>query len=334
MSGDNFTEEACVTRVALGDLSNRPVKREFSSIIDDLGSQSECHPRKIVVTGEENSDLAKQSSQTDVGDEKDVWLEDDKQGSDSSATETDIETSQGVAVSAVSDRPNENNEATRCAGTKSVDDGGDASRDSCASTGSMPACSWSGKKDSDEEGRVSFDVKQKNPAISVCKSVGEEDVGVGRLANTLCGSLEWPKSQGSKSFGLDRCVNSGDAADLLKACNCSFCMKAAYIWSDLHYQDIKGRLGALKKSQKEASILANKYAREKQTELHSLGNFTKSSNLESNLTAQWKSLFHHMEDIFVHESNQLQAGYVTLKDLRENCKTDLERTTGVPSSKY
>ncbi|XP_065873279.1 uncharacterized protein [Euphorbia lathyris] len=361
MTGDNFTEEVCITRVALGDLTNRPVKRNFSSISDDLGSQSECSHHKIVVTGDQNLHLAKQSAKTkigdDNGDEKGLLLEEDKQASDSSATETDIDTSQGNAVSVVSNRSNENKEApnlldssvnflTRGTVTKSVDEVGDASRDSCDSTGSMPACSWSGKKDCDEEGRLSSDVKQKNTAINFCTSV-EKDLDVVKLANSLCGSFEssmLPKSQGSKSFELDRCTTlkgdghgcanfSAGGADLLKACNCSFCMKAAYIWSDLHYQDIKGRLGVLKKSQKEASILANKYAREKQTEIHT-GNLNKSSNLESNLAAQWKSLFHHMEDIFVQESNQLQAGYVALKDMRENCKTDLERTNGMPSNKY
>lgn len=62
---------------------------------------------------------------------------------------------------------------------------------------------------------------------------------------------------------------------------------------------------ALKKSQKEASILVNKYARGKQTDLPGQGNSNKSSKLESDLTAQWRSLFHRMEDIFAHESNQL-----------------------------
>ena len=57
----------------------------------------------------------------------------------------------------------------------------------------------------------------------------------------------------------------------------------------------------LKKSQKEASILVQRL---KETGTHGQGN-SKSLNLESDLTSQWKSLFIRMEDIFVHESNQL-----------------------------
>lgn len=62
---------------------------------------------------------------------------------------------------------------------------------------------------------------------------------------------------------------------------------------------------ALKKSQKEANTLAQKSCREKETGTHSQEDTSKSSKLESDLTGQWKSLFCHMEDILVRESNQL-----------------------------
>ncbi|XP_065859029.1 uncharacterized protein [Euphorbia lathyris] len=258
------------------------------------------------------------------------------EASDSSATESDVDiTSQGETNLLDSQFINF---LTGDRVTKSVDEVGDASRDSWESIGSMLECSWYGKKDCDEQGRrLSSDVKQKSPAINVSTSV-EKDLGVGRLANGLFRSVE--SSMLPKSFELDRCTTlkgddhgcanfSAGGADLLKACNCSFCIKAAYIWSDLHYQDIRGRLGVLKKSQKQASILANKT----QSEIHTLRNSNNSSDLESNLAAQWQSLFHHMEETFVHESNQLQPGFVALKDLREQCKTDLERTTGMPYNK-
>ncbi len=58
----------------------------------------------------------------------------------------------------------------------------------------------------------------------------------------------------------------------------------------------------LKKSQKEASNLVQ---RVKETDTHDQGNCSISSKLASDLTSQWKSLFLHMGDIFVHESNQL-----------------------------
>ncbi|KAF9681899.1 hypothetical protein SADUNF_Sadunf05G0051100 [Salix dunnii] len=51
----------------------------------------------------------------------------------------------------------------------------------------------------------------------------------------------------------------------------------------------------------------------------------------SELTDQWRSLFRHMEDMLAIESSQLQAGYLTLKDLKDNCKMDLEMITRMPS---
>ena len=67
-----------------------------------------------------------------------------------------------------------------------------------------------------------------------------------------------------------------------------------------------------KKSQKEAKILVQKSGRGKQTDIHSQGKANKSSKLESDLTSQWRSLFLNMDDIFVHESNQLVSLIVLL----------------------
>ncbi|KAF3512025.1 hypothetical protein F2Q69_00000396 [Brassica cretica] len=147
--------------------------------------------------------------------------------------------------------------------------------------------------------------------------------------------------QNLRSFEMSRCsnvdkeehvnVNMGDDDDLIKSCSCSFCLKAAYIWSDLHYQDIKGRLSALKKSQKVASSLIQRNDKEKQpTGFHALVNSVGAAKLESDLMAQWRSLFLGMGDILAHESNHLQNSFVTMKDLREDCKIDLERATKTP----
>ncbi|KFK38535.1 hypothetical protein AALP_AA3G126600 [Arabis alpina] len=40
-------------------------------------------------------------------------------------------------------------------------------------------------------------------------------------------------------------LNQNLGNDLLRSCSSSFCLKAAYIWSDLHYQSIKGHLSAI-----------------------------------------------------------------------------------------
>ncbi|KAI7741243.1 hypothetical protein M8C21_023853 [Ambrosia artemisiifolia] len=132
------------------------------------------------------------------------------------------------------------------------------------------------------------------------------------------------ESQESKC-GLEPCVGqtgdgfSGACVDMIKDCSCSFCKKAAQLWSDLHYEDIKGRIAAIKKSQKEASILVNRNSRDVAS------NFGKLSNLESDLTGRWKSLFLHMEDIFVREGTQLETSLSTLKEVTDDCKTDLEK---------
>ncbi|KAI3776588.1 hypothetical protein L1987_46374 [Smallanthus sonchifolius] len=131
----------------------------------------------------------------------------------------------------------------------------------------------------------------------------------------------FPESQESKC-GLESCIGQkGDrfsraCMDMIKACPCSFCVKdyvvllhnsAACLWSDLHYQDIKGRIAAIKKSQKEAAILVNRNSRDVAT------NFEKFSNMESDLTGRWKLLFLHMEDIFVREGTQLAAVFIGKK---------------------
>ncbi|KAK6923432.1 hypothetical protein RJ641_011737 [Dillenia turbinata] len=115
-------------------------------------------------------------------------------------------------------------------------------------------------------------------------------------------------SQSSKSFELGRCsglkVDAGAGVDPLKSCACSFCTKAAHIWSDLYYQDVKARISAVKKSQKEANSLAQRYCKSGEISAHGQENYIKYK-LESDLLGHWKSLFLHMEDVLLRENNQL-----------------------------
>lgn len=227
---------------------------------------------------------------------------------------------------------------------------GNASRDSCPSSGSMPTGSEPsesegynfGEKCQDDDQIIASDVTQKGPSLGSCGNDGK-GAPVVDMPNRY-GSVDFSRfaeSQGSKSFELGRCTGlKNDAcsnlnvdANMLKACSCPFCLKAAYIWSDLHYQDIKGRIAALKKSQKEASILVQRSCRAKETDAHGHVNPNKASKLESELMGQWRSLFLSMGDILAHENGQLQSSFLTLKDLRENCKTNLELTNRMPSDK-
>lgn len=79
-------------------------------------------------------------------------------------------------------------------------------------------------------------------------------------------------------------------------------------------------LSALRKSQKEAGILVNKYARGKQADIHSQVNSNKSLKLVSDLTGLWRSHFRHMEDMFANESSQLvSVDFLALLDNVSHC---------------
>jgi len=59
------------------------------------------------------------------------------------------------------------------------------------------------------------------------------------------------------------------------------------------------------KSQKEASNLAQRYSCDNAMSEHGEPNSSESTRLETDLMNQWKSLFLHVENVFVEESNQL-----------------------------
>ncbi|KAH7520619.1 hypothetical protein FEM48_Zijuj08G0164200 [Ziziphus jujuba var. spinosa] len=374
MDKNNFTDGFCKTRPVLGDLTNRLVKRGFSTVFGDSGLESkdgygknvdvqdgDSRFTKQVCLGVEN--LVRDKCQAKFGEdksEKGFNFSKETHAYGSSSTSSDADTSEDQNVERfMSNAPKgikkKSNLLDGCA-HQSVMDVGDASRDSCLSSGSMPTCSGPCKKDGygagenyqDYEERNTSDVTQGNLvreglATLVCKN-NEDCVAVGKLAASKYGSIEWsrlPKSQSSKFHELGRCtalkgevygnLNAGD--DLLKSCSCSFCLKAAYIWSDLQYQDIKGRIASLKKSQKEANTLVQKSYRGKESSIHSQENANKSTKLEADLTGQWRSLFLRMEDILANESGQLQASFVALKDLRESCKMDLGMINEMPTEK-
>ncbi|KAF3946159.1 hypothetical protein CMV_027541 [Castanea mollissima] len=360
MSGDNFTDGFGKTRPALADVTNR--KRSFPSASGDIGLDYGGGYGKKVGGEDEDSKFAKQGC---LGVENLVQeecvakfgVDGSEKEKDLSPTCSEVGTSLENIASTVENLLDKSKETLdffqgdRIRHSVAVEVG-DVSRDSCVSSISAPTCSGLSKKNScgvggncqDEEVRLSSSVTESNAVCEglvthVCKD-NEKDQHGGRLASSNYGSVEW--SRLPKSHELERCTSAkGDGCanlnagtDVLKGCSCSFCLKAAHMWSDLHYQDIKGRIAVLKKSQKEASILVQNSCRGKEVDIHGQGNCNKVTKLDPDLTGQWKSLFLHMENIFVNESNQLQSSYVTLKDLRENCKMDLEMINGMASDKH
>ncbi|PNX99278.1 hypothetical protein L195_g022543 [Trifolium pratense] len=287
-SEDNFTDRVFKPRAALGDVTNRPSKRSLSSFYNDNDDGVDK--------------LAKKNCHNNNNKEED-------KGKNISVELPELPLS-----------------ANNSSQEPSLPSGG---------TGT-------GTDDSNDSFTVFC---QKSPGRSqnqgfIDREIEHDD----NLESSKCAgdAVEPTIESGSKFLGLERCSGlkgHGDAdadehfggdvgIELLKNCTCSFCTKAAHIWSDLHYQDVKGRLTALKKSQKEARLVVQKFSGISDTHnsIHQQQGGVDPSDLESALMHQWKSLFVHMENILGHESRQLESSFERLKDLREKCKNDLDST--------
>ncbi|GAB4847301.1 hypothetical protein Ancab_026345 [Ancistrocladus abbreviatus] len=231
----------------------------------------------------------------------------------------------------------------RCDVLPSVAELGDNSRENGYSSVSVGEA---GGKSQDEErigtSGAALGDSANEAVVSQVEVSDGKNLGVSSQSYSISASVVGPRLtefQHTKSFELERCTTlKGDGSsswsssfDSLKGCSCSFCMKAAYIWSDLHYQDINGRLSALMKSQKEANNLAQRFCGENEIGRKGQENSNQSSKLETDLMNMWKSLFLRTEEMFVKESSQLENSYLGLKDMRENFRMDLDMTKGVPS---
>lgn len=367
MSEGNSTDGFPKTRPALGDVTNRLGKRGLLLISGNTGSKSGVgHGKHVdkegdslftqkVIKGVENIVKEKCGIKcvvSDVGKGKRVCV--------SPRPCSEINSLRGNVISSISKASSQIKESNSFdeslhlgkidSVTENVVQVVDASRGSCISSILLPMasepCTSVEENCKKQEGGVTSDVLQSDPRGDKLEVPGK-DTGADSFDLEKCIGLEGiessrlPESKGSGSFKLEKCIglkgngssNSSAGVDSIKECSCSFCVKAGYILSDLHYQDIKGRIAALKKSQKEASVLAQRNCRDKGIVKHNQENYHNSSRLESDLMGQWRSLFQHMEDILVREGSQLEAGLLTLKDVRESCKTELETTIGMPSEK-
>ncbi|RRT31996.1 hypothetical protein BHE74_00044496 [Ensete ventricosum] len=77
------------------------------------------------------------------------------------------------------------------------------------------------------------------------------------------------------------------------------------MWADLHYQDARGRLAALKKSKRLARTLEVRSCSNNHN-IKAIQQSTKrSSELEFELTQQWRSLFLRTENALVLETAQI-----------------------------
>ncbi|KAL1215479.1 hypothetical protein V5N11_021904 [Cardamine amara subsp. amara] len=312
MTGDSCSFVSKKTRLALCDMTNLPTKRGISSILGDLLSKSGDNSVKTVArepSGVKFSkrlclvvdDLVKESTRT-----SDTTNEgsspDDKISFDGDSENFDVKESQGET------------NAVDMGVEPSKGDVSDAVKETCEKDSNMNVCA------SQTDATIGEDL-----AVAVFSSSNGEGAG-----------LLLPSSQTVKSFNMNRCSNVDgmgivnhdmEADNELRSCPCSVCLKAAFIWSDLQYQDIKGRLSVLKKSQKEACILIQRNGKAKPMDVYGSENSNNSTNQESDFMGQWTSLFLNMEGILARENNHLQNSFVAMKELRENHKINLEKAS-------
>ncbi|KAL5053456.1 hypothetical protein RYX36_034138 [Vicia faba] len=293
-SEDNFSDTVIKTRPALTDMTNRPLKRHLSSIGDDVGVENLLKKKCHNINREDKG--------------KSLCVELPLSGNNSSQE-------------------------------PSLPSGGtDDSNDS-----------FLGFSQKSQGGLQNYDFIDRGFERGDRENCVVDDLGLPKCAG---GAVVEPSIVSGSNFpGLERCTGlkghggganadahvGGDVSvEFLKNCTCSFCSKAAYIWSDLHYQDVKGRLTALRKSQKEARLVVQKVSgiNDTRTIINEQQGGTDPSDLESTLMHQWKSLFVYMENILGNESRQLESNFEKLKDLRENCKNDLESTTNSSSGNH
>ncbi|KAK6135025.1 hypothetical protein DH2020_031252 [Rehmannia glutinosa] len=118
-----------------------------------------------------------------------------------------------------------------------------------------------------------------------------DDHNADNFVSSQCGSIDCtilPESQESRVFGVEK--STGGPTNAIKACS------------------------SIKKSRKEASILAERSIRSKSIEKHGVESFDRVSKLESDLMHQWRSLFQRTADIWEEEANQLVRSLIATTD--------------------
>lgn len=140
-----------------------------------------------------------------------------------------------------------------------------------------------------------------------------------------------------------------DSSSMDLTCSASLSMKAATVashWLELHYQDIKGRLAALKRSRKRVrakikevigyTSLDHMSATRKISELFVQAS---SGDQHANMLAdaehdhmeKWRSLFSHMDHSLNAEGAKLEASLQRIKEMQAHCKWGLEEFQGITS---
>lgn len=234
MREDNIDGVLGHNRLALGNLTNRPLKRKLSSILSHSGAK----PRDVcgkTVDGEDEyvKENCKRSSGEQCYSMALSRFSKEQQESDCSLASSEADTAfsempkQSVQCNLPIDEPHLVHE-----GEHRITDS-EALGVPCLPTSVVPTCSEDNKK---ECPGIMLNNDNNEEAVDPVLSNDEKDIDVGIIGSSNHDSSEWsrmPISEGSKSLGLDRCsglktsncANADMYDDLLKTCSCSFCLK-------------------------------------------------------------------------------------------------------------
>ncbi|KAK8948201.1 hypothetical protein KSP40_PGU007394 [Platanthera guangdongensis] len=138
-------------------------------------------------------------------------------------------------------------------------------------------------------------------------------------------SLGWSLPSKNKSDAGERLTDEKSTyISMCGTCPCSSCTKAAYMWSDLIYQDTRGRLSALKSSRRHTRILEGKILMSEKNGETSQSQLKKKRSTESDLLQHWTSLLLRTEDTLLCEIMQTQSRIAEIENLKDKLKRDLK----------
>lgn len=154
--------------------------------------------------------------------------------------------------------------------------------------------------------------------------------------------------QGTFSCHCHYC-RPNDPSGMDLTCSASLSVKAATVasqWLELHYQDIKGRLAALKRSRKRVrAMIKEEFGYTSLDHISATRKVDKlfvqasSGDQHANMLAnaehdhmeKWRSLFSHMDNCLNVEGTKLEKSLQRIKEMQAHCKWGLEELQGITS---
>lgn len=154
--------------------------------------------------------------------------------------------------------------------------------------------------------------------------------------------------QGTFSCHCHYCRPS-DSSSMDLTCSASLSVKAATVasqWLELNYQDIKGRLAALKRSRKRVrAMIKEEFGYTSRDHISATRKIDKLfvqastgdqhahmlANAEHDHMLKWRTLFSHMDSCLNIEGTKLEKSLQRIKEMQAHCKWGLEELQGITS---